>query len=374
MYDKHFLLDDKSAIDYIRHKSDFFGADEKLVCKEIGDGNINYVFKIIGKNKSVVLKQADVLLRSSKRPLDINRIYIESEVLKIQSSYSKGVPEIYFYDDVMHVIAMEDISSYKNMRLELLNGKIFPNFANQITDFLVDTLVPTTDLIMKSEEKKKDVQKFINIEMCDISEDLVFTEPYYDYKNRNVILEKNRDFVQKNIYDNERLHFKVAIMRNNFMNNAQALIHGDLHTGSIFINEGGIKIIDPEFAFYGPMAYDIGNVIGNLYFAMYYNEIVSNNKQMYEYLQRTIYNIIVFIKKKMEKKLKSLIQLPIYNDEFIRNYVDRTISDSLRYAGTEMIRRVVGDSKVLEITSVKDVDKRADLEKSILNRALMLIC
>ncbi|WP_455090103.1 S-methyl-5-thioribose kinase [Peptoanaerobacter stomatis] len=374
MYDKHFLLDDKSAIDYIRHKSDFFGADEKLVCKEIGDGNINYVFKIIGQNKSVVLKQADVLLRSSKRLLDINRIYIESEVLKIQSSYSKSVPEIYFYDDVMHVIVMEDISSYKNMRLELLNGKIFPDFANQITDFLVDTLVPTTDLIMKSEEKKKDVQKFINIEMCDISEDLVFTEPYYDYKNRNVILEKNRDFVQKNIYDNERLHFKVAIMRNNFMNNAQALIHGDLHTGSIFINESGIKIIDPEFAFYGPMAYDIGNVIGNLYFAMYYNEIVSNNKQMYEYLQRSIYNIIVFIKKKMEKKLRSLIQLPIYNDEFIRNYVDRTISDSLRYAGTEMIRRVVGDSKVLEITSVKDIDKRVDLERSILNRALMLIC
>ena len=374
MYDKHFLLDDKSAIDYIRYKSDFFGADEKLVCKEIGDGNINYVFKIIGQNKSVVLKQADVLLRSSKRPLDINRIYIESEVLKIQSSYSKSVPEIYFYDDIMHIIAMEDISSYKNMRLELLNGRIFPDFADQITDFLVDTLVPTTDLIMKSEEKKKDVQKFINIEMCDISEDLVFTEPYYDYKNRNVILEKNRDFVQKNIYDNERLHFKVAIMRNNFMNNAQALIHGDLHTGSIFINESGIKIIDPEFAFYGPMAYDIGNVIGNLYFAMYYNEIVSNNKQMYEYLQRSIYNIIVFIKKKMEKKLRSLIRLPIYNDEFIRNYVDRTISDSLRYAGTEMIRRVVGDSKVLEITSVKDIDKRVDLERSILNRALMLIC
>jgi hypothetical protein len=39
-----------------------------------------------------------------------------------------------------------------------------------------------------------------------------------------------------------------------------------------------------------------------------------------------------------------------------------------------MIRRVVGDSKVLEITSVKDVDKRVDLERSILNRALMLIC
>ena len=37
----------------------------------------------------------------------------------------------------------------------------------------------------------------------------------------------------------------------------------------------GTKVIDPEFAFYGPMGYDIGNVIGNLFFAWankYYTE------------------------------------------------------------------------------------------------------
>ena len=65
----------------------------------------------------------------------------------------------------------------------------------------------------------------------------------------------------------EALHAEVAALRNGFMNNAQALIHGDLHSGSIFANEQGIKVIDPEFAFYGPMGYDIGNVIGNLFFA-----------------------------------------------------------------------------------------------------------
>ncbi len=27
-----------------------------------------------------------------------------------------------------------------------------------------------------------------------------------------------------------------------------------------------MKVIDPEFSFYGPMGYDIGNVIGNLFF------------------------------------------------------------------------------------------------------------
>lgn len=49
------------------------------------------------------------------------------------------------------------------------------------------------------------------------------------------------------------------------MNHAQALVHGDLHSGSIFVNEEGLKVIDPEFAYYGPIGYDIGNVIGNMF-------------------------------------------------------------------------------------------------------------
>lgn len=49
-----------------------------------------------------------------------------------------------------------------------------------------------------------------------------------------------------------------------FMTRAQSLIHGDLHTGSIFINEESTKVFDPEFCFYGPMGYDIGNVIANM--------------------------------------------------------------------------------------------------------------
>lgn len=373
MYDKHFLLDEISAIDYIRNKSDFFDENEKLSCSEIGDGNINYVFLIKSDTKSIVLKQADLLLRSSKRPLDINRIYIESEILKIQSKYSKAVPKVYFYDDIMHIIAMEDISEYKNMRKELLKGKIFPDFANQITDYFTDALLPTTDLIMNRHEKKKNVKKFINIDLCDISEDLVFEEPYNNYKNRNNITKQNKNYITEKIYSNSYLHTVVASLRNDFMNNSQALIHGDLHTGSIFVNENGIKIIDPEFAFYGPIAYDIGNVIGNLYFAFYYNEVVRYKKEVYEYIQRTIYNIIVYTKIKMEKKLKEFINSSLYNDEYIQRYVNTIISQSLRYSGTEMIRRVIGDSKVEEIVSVEDLNIRAELERKIIQRALMLL-
>ena len=136
---------------------------------------------------------------------------------------------------------MEDISEYKNLRKELLNGNTYDHFAENISTFLAKTLLPTTDLVMDRHEKKKKVNLFTNVELCDISEDLVFTEPYYNYKNRNIITKGNEEFVEKYLYHDEPLKAEVASLRNQFMNNAQALIHGDLHSGSIFINEKGLK-------------------------------------------------------------------------------------------------------------------------------------
>ena len=88
------------------------------------------------------------------------------------------------------VIVMEDISEYKNLRKELLEGKIFPKLADEISSFLVDTLLPTTDLVLDSAMKKDRVKKFTNKELCDISECLVFREPYVDDKGRNVMKDR----------------------------------------------------------------------------------------------------------------------------------------------------------------------------------------
>ncbi|MFA7746590.1 phosphotransferase, partial [Salinicoccus roseus] len=49
-----------------------------------------------------------------------------------------------------------------------------------------------------------------------------------------------------------------------FLNSAETLVHGDLHTGSIFADEHETKVIDPEFAYFGPIGFDIGQFIANL--------------------------------------------------------------------------------------------------------------
>ncbi|WP_339055367.1 S-methyl-5-thioribose kinase [Fusobacterium animalis] len=379
-YQEHFLLDCDEVISYVKEKN-LFLENANLTVKEIGDGNINYIFKVENKidGKSIVLKQADKLLRSSGRPLDLTRSKIEANILRIENNLAPHyVPEIYFYDEIMCVLAMEDISEYKNLRTELIAGKIFPNFADNISEFLSRTLLLTTDLFMNKFEKKKNVKEFINPELCDISECLVFTEPYDNNKNRNIITTGNEEFVENMLYKNEGLHFAILKLREKFMNYSQSLIHGDLHSGSIFINEKGIKIIDPEFSFYGPMAYDIGNVIGNLYFPLYrakfFMEDSKKKEEFINWLEKCILDIPILFSEKCK-----LLWEKYSNDKLLKNkkfrdyYIENIVKDSLAYAGTEIIRRTVGDAKVLELTSLETSEKKLELERRLINKAILMI-
>ena len=207
---------------------------------------------------------------------------------------------------------------------------------------------------------------------------MVFTEPYVNDKNRNIIIPENLDFVKKYLYEDMDLRGEVAELKNNFMNNAQALIHGDLHSGSIFINENGMKVIDPEFSFYGPMGYDIGNVIGNLFFSLinrkYLMEPGEKKEKFISWLENAIEDIFNMFISKFNKKYDEIVKDPMYtNEKFKKWYLDRILSDSVGSAGLEIIRRVVGDSKVMEITTIDDIEKRVQVERELIKIGIRFI-
>ena len=55
--------------------------------------------------------------------------------------------------------------------------------------------------------KKKQVKFFTNPELCDITEDLVLTEPYLaqpmNPRNKNIVTPGNEDFVREHLYEDE---------------------------------------------------------------------------------------------------------------------------------------------------------------------------
>lgn len=54
-----------------------------------------------------------------------------------------------------------------------------------------------------------------------------------------------------------------------FKTRQEALLHGDLHTGSFMVTSNTTFAIDAEFAYYGPMAFDCCKMIANLLLAYY---------------------------------------------------------------------------------------------------------
>lgn len=362
-YSKYFDLNLEDAKQYVVDHTNFFGDGKAsdLNIKEVSDGNINHVYRVDDGKKSLILKQTGKTIRTSGNPLDQHRGHIEDRTLEIQRKLSGGqVPEVYDYNETMHVILMENVAAFKNLRYELKREHIFPKFSDQISSFMTNVLLPTTDLVMDRIEKKKMVKDFVNVGPCDITEKLVLTEPYYNYLGRNVFDGKIKPFVEQNLYNNSPLKVEVGKLRNNFMNNAQALLHGDLHSGSIFINESDVRVFDSEFAFYGPMGYDIGNVVGNLVFPYvvqkaYLEKQGKGNKEFIAWLRNTIAEVFDMTFSKMSKKYDEIVKFPFYKERGFKNAYLRSVeNDTLGYAGTEIIRRTVGDSKVLEITDIED--------------------
>ena len=232
-------------------------------------GNLNHVCQVTdGKGHRLYIKQAGDTLRISEdmtATLDRNRQ--ESEILQLEEGMAPGmVPHIYFYDTVMSACGMEDCSDYEVMRNAMLKHKTYPNFAEDISNFLVSTLLLSSDIVMDHREKKELVRKFITPDLDDITEKLVLMEPYLGAE-RNNIFPPNQEFIKKELYEDEALHLAVSKLKFKFMTNAQSLLHGDLHTGSVFVKENETKIFDCEFGTFAPMGYDIGNVVANLIFA-----------------------------------------------------------------------------------------------------------
>lgn len=376
-FDKFFLMKNDDVEEYVKEKTDLFSKDSELICNEIGDGNLNYVFRVVDPktNETVIVKHAGEVARiSSEISVSTNRIKIESSILQLQNSYAPGlVPKVYHYDGVMNCFLMEDLSDHEIMRGALLSHKIFPKFADDITTFMVNTLMPTTDVAMDHKEKKEVMKAYINPDLCEISEDLVYSEPFNDYNNRNQLFEPNKEWIAEKIYNDEDLRLEAAKLKFDFMTNAQALIHGDLHTGSVFITQDSTKIIDPEFAFYGPIGYDVGNVIANLIFA-YMNGVTYDKKEFVIWVEETIKEVVdQFIEKFNIAWDESVADVMAKEPKFKTWYLEQVLSDTAGVAGLELTRRIIGLAQVKDITSIELINERVYVERVCLSLAKYLI-
>ncbi|WP_072681810.1 S-methyl-5-thioribose kinase [Arcobacter sp. LA11] len=383
------ILDKNNIIEYIHsieEVKNYFNADD-LYIDEIGDGNLNYVFiikSIPNPKKALILKQAVPYLRcvGEEYPLSRERMTFEIRALeqfsKITSNY---IPKLYDVNEDMSCVIMQYLGEHIIMRQGMINKTLYPNFAEHISTFLAQNLFKTSSLYLNSTEKRELIDKFnSNTELCKLTEDFVFTFAFMEHEtNDEYSINHN---LAKELFEDSNFKKAVLGLKYKFMTQSDALLHGDLHTGSIMLNQEETFIIDPEFAFVGPFGFDIGALIGNLIMS-YTSHVALNTQEEYRiWILKAIEEIFIKFEEKFlhlwnEQEESALIvngfihnyDLLEYKKEFMLNI----FQDALGYAACKMARRMFGIAGVADIRDIKDEKIRDYAIKMTLDIAKVLV-
>lgn len=361
---------------------------------EVGDGNLNLVFIVKGDRGGVAVKQAlpYVRLVGESWPLPLSRAHYEFLALSRQAQLAPGlVPALLHHNETLALTVMELLEPHIIMRKGMVAGTQYPRFVDDITTFMARALFFTSDLARSAAEKKQGIAAFAgNHALCKITEDLIFTDPYR-------IAEQNRwtspylDPLAASLRDDMELHVAVSRLKLKFMASPEALLHGDLHTGSIMVTDSESRVIDPEFAFYGPMGFDVGAVLANLlmaYSASAGHERAPGERRAFEgWLLETVEKVwSEFARKFLDLwraggtgdaypvSLFAGEQGAVSLEAERQAYMQRLFADTVGFAAAKIIRRIFGLAHNIDFELIEDPRKRAISEARAvrLARAMMV--
>jgi len=386
-------LDAKTLADYLAKLKPIAarlgGSPQAWTIEEVGDGNLNLVFKVHGPAGGVIVKQAlpYVRLVGEAWPLPLSRAHYEHMALSEQRRLTGAlVPEIYHYDETLALIVMELLAPHIIMRRGMIAGTVYPKFAEAISTFLAETLFHTSDLALTADVKKAMIGAFSgNTALCKITEDLIFTDPYRIAKLNRWTSPQLDPYAERFRGDGD---LKVAISRLKlkFLSSAEAMLHGDLHTGSVMLTPDDTRVIDPEFAFIGPMGFDIGAVLANFLISFFSQAGHEESPGARDAYRDWILATFVAIWEGFSAKFLALWETQAKGDAYPSDlfqgplgaarlagerqaYMQHLWADTVGFAAAKMIRRVLGLAHNIDLEWIKDATVRARCEARVLTLA-----
>ncbi|MFJ4654875.1 S-methyl-5-thioribose kinase [Nocardia sp. NPDC088792] len=323
---------------------------------EVSDGNLNRVFVATRRDdgRSVAVKQALPWVRVAgpSWPMSPTRAAAEARAYRrVTAVAPETVPALHDYDAQNFALIMEDLSDLRVLRGVLNEGGGYGGASTAVGVFVARLSFATSDFGLSSAERKALLAESVNPELCKITEDLVLAEPYLEHEH-NHWHEGVADLVAAYRADTA-LRTEIADLRHTFMAGAQALLHGDLHTGSIMVGvrDGAevIRIFDPEFSFVGPIGFDLGLYWGNTIAAEARAHALGRSIEPGAELARSWHAFESEFRRLWPDRLDTF-----FDDAYLDRFLRRVWSDALGYAGAEIIRRIIGFAHLSDLDTLPD--------------------
>ncbi|MFI6336523.1 S-methyl-5-thioribose kinase [Streptomyces sp. NPDC050535] len=349
------ILETEDVAGYLRERGHWDLSDAEV--REVSDGNMNRVFLASSKDgtRSLAVKQALPWVRVAgpSWPMSPERADAEARAYeRVAAVAPDKIPVIHGYDPENYALVMEDMSDLEVLRTVLNEGAPYgPDTSARIGEFVAQLSFTTSDFGLASADRKALIAASVSPELCEITEDVVLSEPYIEHEHNH--WHPELDDLAAEFRADARLRTEVADLRHVFMTSAQALLHGDLHTGSVMVGvrEGApvIRVFDPEFSFVGPIGFDLG-----LYWA---NTLVSQARAAALGAESDHADQLRLSWEAFEAEFRRLWPTRVdtfFDDAYLDRFLARVWTESIGFAGTEIVRRIIGFAHLTDLTTLPD--------------------
>lgn len=270
------ILSKENVADYVLSRTTLFPQGAALNVHAVGDGStwedgdgyVNFVFRVWDGERSFVVKQARGYARAwgeeTGEPLTVERNRLEVDILRIRSAICpQYIPKVCHHDPENSIFIMEDLSGMQIMRFGLNSMTIFPNFPRQIGEYFASCNFFTSLEYLPDRVFRKLQAKFINPDMREIMESFIFLPPDPGRVRGLSDPDPRECALGPFLWQRAGVRQGMVRMRNIFMRRTECLIHGDLHTSNIFLDQENMKVFDMEYTIMGPEAHDMGYLTAN---------------------------------------------------------------------------------------------------------------
>lgn len=260
------LKADKETIEKYLTEKRFLSPGEKVQSVEKpGEGNMNFTLRVITNNRAFIIKQSrDYVEKYPQVAAPAERVLREAEfyhIIKGAQTLTSKTPSILLVDEANYIMLMEDLGKSSDYTFLYQAGKVLSESElKEIMHFIAE--------LHQSFTTSNVHEPIRNHNMRALNHEHIFKYPFEANNGINLdeIMPGLAAVGEKVKRDNE-LKRAVDKLGENYLADGKHLLHGDYFPGSWLKTDAGLKIIDPEFCFFGSVEFEIGICLAHLYMA-----------------------------------------------------------------------------------------------------------
>ncbi len=274
------LLSDSELENYLQ-KRNLLDRRQSITGKDKpGEGNMNLTWRVsTTEGGSLILKQSRPWVEKYPQiaaPWD--RVLVEAKFYKLvagQPSIAGKMPRLLDLDSTSRILALEDLGESSDFT------SLYSVEAALTHQDLTD-LCQWLSALHGLQFDKKTRSSLANREMRDLNYEHIFHFPLQrenglDLDGITPGLKKEAEI----LIDDRDFATAVRKLGELYLEDGKTLLHGDYFPGSWLQTPNGIRIIDPEFGFFGPAEFDAGVILAHLHLSDQEPDIIDKFKKTY---------------------------------------------------------------------------------------------